>query len=136
MIDKRYQENLHSFENTRSPHPLGFRGRPRLPHSQPRPTKHHESFRIKSSATTCQFELQQHPNNLLIEQRKVCIGHNSLANRPNMMYNLTLYRRSFRKNEAKSNSNCLRVLEDYHKMLNLNSESEDNNRQRRVKTHM
>jgi hypothetical protein len=53
-----------------------------------------------------------------------------------MMYNLTLYRRSFRKNEAKSNSNCLRVLEDYHKMLNLNSESEDNNRQRRVKTHM
>ena len=41
-----------------------------------------------------------------------------------MMYNLTLYRKSFRKKEANSNSHCLRVLENYHKMVSSGRDNE------------
>jgi len=33
------------------------------------------------------------------------------------MYNLTLYRKSFRKNEIKSNSICIKIVEDYKKIM-------------------
>lgn len=126
IIEKKFEQSLYQFSNHIDYGRKGFKGslkpepylqrsnsyREKKIYSEPSPSKHHHNTLYSATHSTLTNSTFNREGE---EGRRMTAAAQTSHSKPNMMYNLSLYRKSYKRQDLRNDKICINVMQDLKK---------------------